>query len=65
MTICSTWLWRVARGMNGEEVEGRTLPKSHGCSKTFPGPESLKNLDTVSSLFVVHSAKLFTYREFR
>ncbi|BFI31800.1 DNA polymerase eta [Marchantia polymorpha subsp. ruderalis] len=53
-----TWLWRVARGMNGEEVEGRTLPKSHGCSKTFPGPESLKNLDTVGHWLSELSAEL-------
>ncbi|KAG6551273.1 hypothetical protein Mapa_007200 [Marchantia paleacea] len=53
-----TWLWRVARGMNGEEVEGRTLPKSHGCSKTFPGPESLKNLDSVGHWLSELSAEL-------
>ncbi|KAL0398088.1 UNVERIFIED_CONTAM: DNA polymerase eta [Sesamum radiatum] len=41
-----TWLWNIARGICGEEVEGRLLPKSHGSGKTFPGPQALK---TVSS----------------
>ncbi|KAF9607750.1 hypothetical protein IFM89_000097 [Coptis chinensis] len=31
-----TWLWSLARGVNGDEVEGRLLPKSHGYGKTFP-----------------------------
>nr|CAB3474305.1 unnamed protein product [Digitaria exilis] len=38
-----TWLWKIARGISGEEVEDRLLPKSHGCGKTFPGPKALKN----------------------
>ncbi|KAK7359577.1 hypothetical protein VNO77_01538 [Canavalia gladiata] len=42
-----TWLWNIARGVNGEEVEGRLLPKSHGSGKTFPGPQALKTIDTV------------------
>ncbi|XP_031396197.1 DNA polymerase eta isoform X2 [Punica granatum] len=42
-----TWLWNIARGINGEEVEGRLLPKSHGSGKTFPGPRALKNLPSV------------------
>ncbi|ONM37765.1 DNA polymerase eta isoform X1 [Zea mays] len=37
-----TWLWKTARGISGEEVEDRLLPKSHGCGKTFPGPRALK-----------------------
>uniref|UniRef100_A0ACD5VJC1 Uncharacterized protein n=1 Tax=Avena sativa TaxID=4498 RepID=A0ACD5VJC1_AVESA len=37
-----TWLWKTARGISGEEVEDRLLPKSHGCGKTFPGPKALK-----------------------
>lgn len=43
----STWLWNIARGINGDEVEGRLLPKSHGSGKTFPGPSALKNLSSV------------------
>ncbi|QCD99146.1 DNA polymerase eta subunit [Vigna unguiculata] len=34
-------------GINGEEVEGRLLPKSHGSGKTFPGPQALKTIDSV------------------
>ncbi|CAM6116824.1 unnamed protein product [Calypogeia fissa] len=47
-TNTGTWLWRASRGMSGDEVEDRTLPKSHGCGKTFPGPKALKDLDSVS-----------------
>ncbi|XP_056693941.1 DNA polymerase eta isoform X3 [Spinacia oleracea] len=43
-----TWLWNIARGVNGEEVKGRILPKSHGSGKTFPGPRALRSIDTVS-----------------
>ncbi|KAJ1285464.1 hypothetical protein BS78_03G281500 [Paspalum vaginatum] len=42
-----TWLWKIARGISGEEVEDRLLPKSHGCGKTFPGPRALKNNTSV------------------
>ncbi|KAL2615665.1 hypothetical protein AAZV13_08G081200 [Glycine max] len=42
-----TWLWNIARGISGEEVEGRLLPKSHGSGKTFPGPQALKTVDSV------------------
>ncbi|XP_047150788.1 DNA polymerase eta isoform X2 [Vigna umbellata] len=42
-----TWLWNISRGINGEEVEGRLLPKSHGSGKTFPGPQALKTIDSV------------------
>ncbi|GFS44803.1 Y-family DNA polymerase H [Actinidia rufa] len=42
-----TWLWNVARGICGEEVEGRLLPKSHGSGKTFPGPRALKTIASV------------------
>nr|XP_051226119.1 DNA polymerase eta isoform X1 [Lolium perenne] len=44
-----TWLWKTARGLSGEEVEDRLLPKSHGCGKTFPGPKALKNNSSVKS----------------
>lgn len=44
-----TWLWKIARGISGEEVEDRLLPKSHGCGKTFPGPKALKNNASVST----------------
>ncbi|KAK3013799.1 hypothetical protein RJ639_009013 [Escallonia herrerae] len=42
-----TWLWNIARGINGDEVEGRLLPKSHGSGKTFPGPRALKTIASV------------------
>ncbi|MED6217596.1 hypothetical protein PIB30_019187 [Stylosanthes scabra] len=42
-----TWLWNIARGINGEQVEGRLLPKSHGSGKTFPGPQALRTLVSV------------------
>ncbi|XP_061358813.1 DNA polymerase eta [Gastrolobium bilobum] len=42
-----SWLWNIARGISGEEVEGRLLPKSHGSGKTFPGPQALKTLASV------------------
>ncbi|XP_057971526.1 DNA polymerase eta isoform X2 [Malania oleifera] len=42
-----TWLWNIARGVSGEEVQGRLLPKSHGSGKTFPGPCALKTITSV------------------
>ncbi|XP_028105677.1 DNA polymerase eta-like [Camellia sinensis] len=42
-----TWLWNIARGISGEEVEGRLLPKSHGSGKTLPGPRALKKIASV------------------
>jgi hypothetical protein len=51
MVVCSTWLWNIARGMSGDEVKARTLPKSHSCGKTFPGPKALKTLEDVSCAF--------------
>ncbi|XVE94306.1 hypothetical protein REPUB_Repub01dG0269800 [Reevesia pubescens] len=42
-----TWLWNIARGISGEAVEGRLLPKSHGSGKTFPGPRALKTVSSV------------------
>nr|VDD37743.1 unnamed protein product [Brassica oleracea] len=42
-----TWLWNIARGISGEEVQGRLLPKSHGSGKTFPGPRALRSLSNV------------------
>nr|XP_043634126.1 DNA polymerase eta [Erigeron canadensis] len=44
-----TWLWNIARGISGDEVEGRVLPKSHGSGKTFPGPRALKTLSAVEN----------------
>ncbi|KAK9733513.1 hypothetical protein RND81_04G072200 [Saponaria officinalis] len=43
-----TWLWNIARGISGEEVKGRLLPKSHGSGKTFPGPRALRSIETVT-----------------
>ncbi|CAK7335908.1 unnamed protein product [Dovyalis caffra] len=34
-------------GINGEEVQGRLLPKSHGAGKSFPGPRALKTIASV------------------
>ena len=54
LTLClnfSTWLWNIARGINGDEVQGRLLPKSHGSGKTFPGPRALKTFASVSNYF--------------
>ena len=48
----STWLWNIARGISGEEVQGRLLPKSHGSGKTFPGPRALKTIDSVRSILL-------------
>ncbi|KAK2661873.1 hypothetical protein Ddye_000447 [Dipteronia dyeriana] len=42
-----TWLWNIARGISGEEVQARLLPKSHGSGKSFPGPRALKTVDYV------------------
>ncbi|GMI90780.1 Y-family DNA polymerase H [Hibiscus trionum] len=42
-----TWLWNIARGISGEAVEGRLLPKSHGSGKTFTGPRALKTVPAV------------------
>uniref|UniRef100_A0A803QH15 DNA polymerase eta n=1 Tax=Cannabis sativa TaxID=3483 RepID=A0A803QH15_CANSA len=42
-----TWLWNIARGVSGEEVQGRLLPKSHGSGKSFPGPRALKTFASV------------------
>ncbi|EAY75879.1 hypothetical protein OsI_03798 [Oryza sativa Indica Group] len=47
-----TWLWKIARGISGEEVEDRLLPKSHGCGKTFPGPKALKNNASVKEFSI-------------
>ncbi|WVZ22622.1 hypothetical protein V8G54_001166 [Vigna mungo] len=46
-SLYRTWLWNISRGINGEEVEGRLLPKSHGSGKTFPGPQALKTINSV------------------
>ncbi|KAK9152240.1 hypothetical protein Syun_010549 [Stephania yunnanensis] len=46
-TNTGTWLWNIARGISGDEVVGRLLPKSHGCGKNFAGPQALKTLASV------------------
>ncbi|KAJ8426276.1 LOW QUALITY PROTEIN: hypothetical protein Cgig2_021591 [Carnegiea gigantea] len=48
VALLQTWLWNIARGISGEGVEGRILPKSHGSGKTFPGPHALRSVDAVS-----------------
>ncbi|XP_022146569.1 DNA polymerase eta [Momordica charantia] len=42
-----TWLWNIARGISGEEVESRLLPKSHGSGKNFSGPQALRTISSV------------------
>ncbi|XP_019053685.1 PREDICTED: DNA polymerase eta isoform X2 [Nelumbo nucifera] len=42
-----TWLWNIARGISGDEVQGRLLPKSHGCGKTFPSQQALRKITSV------------------
>ncbi len=41
------WLWRLARGEDGEDVRPRTLPKSLSAGKTFRGNHSLTALTAV------------------
>ncbi|KAG9439017.1 hypothetical protein H6P81_019182 [Aristolochia fimbriata] len=43
-----TWLWNISRGISGDEVVDRLLPKSHGSGKTFPGPQALKTIASVN-----------------
>ena len=47
----STWLWNIARGISGEEVQCRLLPKSHGSGKSFPGPQALRTISSVRFSF--------------
>ncbi|THG04192.1 hypothetical protein TEA_018832 [Camellia sinensis var. sinensis] len=47
-----TWLWNIARGISGEEVEGRLLPNSHGSRKTVPGPRALKKIASIALQFL-------------
>ncbi|KAI8020330.1 DNA polymerase eta [Camellia lanceoleosa] len=54
-----TWLRNIARGINGEEVEGRLLPKSHGSGKTFHGPRALKKIASSSDS---ESQKIFPFK---
>ena len=39
-------LYRLARGVDDEEVKPRTLPKSISCGKTFRGASALRDLAT-------------------
>ena len=48
VALCSAWLWHIARGKNGDEVQGRVLTKSHSCSRAFPGPKALTSMTSVS-----------------
>ena len=41
------WLYRMARGHDGESVTPRTAPKSIGCGKTFRGHLLIKSTDKV------------------
>ncbi|URE48850.1 impB/mucB/samB family C-terminal domain [Musa troglodytarum] len=36
-------------GISGDAVVDRLLPKSHGCGKTFPGPQALKTIASVEN----------------
>ncbi|XP_059065820.1 DNA polymerase eta isoform X2 [Cryptomeria japonica] len=53
-----TWLWNIARGISGDEVKGRLLPKSQGCGKTFPGPQALRTIASVEHWLGELSAEL-------
>lgn len=53
-----TWLWNIARGISGDEVKGRLLPKSQGCGKTFPGPRALRTIASVEHWLGELSAEL-------
>lgn len=53
----STWLWNIARGISGEEVQARLLPKSHGSGKSFPGPRALKTVASVR--FIIYTTQFF------
>jgi DNA polymerase eta len=57
-----TWLWNVARGRSGDKVQGRVLPKSHSCSKTFAGPKSLKDMASERWLKSCRSAWTWTWK---
>ncbi|KAM0952150.1 putative DNA-directed DNA polymerase [Dioscorea sansibarensis] len=46
-TNTGSWLWNIARGISGEEVESRLLSKSHGSAKLFPGPQALRSTSSV------------------
>uniref|UniRef100_A0A2P2IPL1 DNA polymerase eta n=1 Tax=Rhizophora mucronata TaxID=61149 RepID=A0A2P2IPL1_RHIMU len=46
-TNTGTWLWNIARGISGEEVRVRLLPRSHGSGKLFTGPRALKTISSV------------------
>lgn len=50
----SSWLWNIARGISGEEVQARLLSKSHGSGKSFPGPRALKTVASVRFI-IIHS----------
>ena len=41
------WLYRMARGQDGESVTPRTAPKSIGCGKTFRGRLLIKSAEEV------------------
>ncbi|XP_034041445.1 DNA polymerase eta [Thalassophryne amazonica] len=41
------WLYDLCRGIEFEPVKPRQLPKSIGCSKTFPGKTSLTSKDKI------------------
>lgn len=51
--LFSTWLWNIARGISGEEVQCRLLPKSHGSGKSFPGPQALRTISSVRFIFLI------------
>lgn len=42
-----SWLYNLCRGIEDEPVKPRQLPKSIGCSKTFPGKTALCTRDQV------------------
>ncbi|XP_053568796.1 DNA polymerase eta [Bombina bombina] len=42
-----SWLYLLCRGIEDEPIKPRQLPKSIGCSKTFPGKSALSTQDQV------------------
>ncbi len=47
----ASWLFHISRGVEGEPVKERDLPKSIGCSKNFPGAKSLDTREKVHHWF--------------
>ncbi|XP_018411223.1 PREDICTED: DNA polymerase eta [Nanorana parkeri] len=53
-----SWLYNLCRGIEDEPVKPRQLPKSIGCSKTFPGKTALCTRDQVQYWLLQLSTEL-------